>query len=62
MFNPTSLDDASVQETHLEARGKNVTHDVGKSSKHIESKNKGRKIIHYLTLECTGYQIWSMQR
>jgi len=43
MFNPTSLDDVSVQATHLEARGKNVTQDVGKSSKPIERKNKGKK-------------------
>ena len=42
MFNPTSLDDVSVQATHLEARGKNVTPDVGKSSKPIERKNNGK--------------------
>ena len=29
MFNPTSLDDVSVQATHLEARGKNVNPEVG---------------------------------
>ena len=43
MFNPTSLDDVSVQATHLEARGKNVSHDVGKSSKSTEIKNKEKK-------------------
>ena len=47
MFNPTSLDDVSVQETHLEARGKNVTQDVGKSSKPIESKNKRKKKLKW---------------
>ena len=36
MFNLTSLDDGSVQATHLEARGKNVSHDVGKSSESTE--------------------------
>ena len=41
-FNPSSLDDVSFQATHLEARGKNVTQDVGKSPKPIESKNKGK--------------------
>ena len=47
MFNPTSLDDVLVQATHLEARGKNVTHDVGKSSKPIESKNKDKKKLKW---------------
>jgi len=47
IFNPTSLDDVSVQATHLEARGKNVTLDVGKSSKPIESKNKGKKKLKW---------------
>ena len=43
MFNPNILDDVSVQATHLEARGKNVSHDVGKSSKSTEMKNKEKK-------------------
>ena len=47
MFNPTSLDDVLVQATHLEARGKNVTTNVGKSSKPIESKNKGKKKLKW---------------
>ena len=40
IFNPTNLDDVSVQATHLESRGKNVSHDVGKSSKSTEIENK----------------------
>ena len=47
MFNPTSLDDVSVQATHVEVRGKTVTQDVGKSSKPIESKNKGKKKLKW---------------
>jgi len=47
LFNLTSLYDVLVQETHLEARGKNVTPDVGKSSKPIESKNKGKKKLKW---------------
>jgi len=47
MFNPNSLDDVSVQATHLEARGKNVTQDVGKSNKPIESKSKGNKKLKW---------------
>ena len=43
MLNPTSLDDVSVQATRREARGKNVAHDVGKSSKSTEIKNKEKK-------------------
>ena len=33
MFNPTSIDEVSVQVTHLEARGKNGNPEVGGSSK-----------------------------
>ena len=40
MLNPTSLDDVSVQATHLEARGKNVNPEIGGSSKPFASKNK----------------------
>lgn len=43
MFNPTSLDDVSVQATHLEARGKNVNLEIGGSSKPPASKNKEKK-------------------
>ena len=43
MFNPTSLDDVSVQATHLEARGKNVNPEVGGSSKYFVSKSKKRR-------------------
>lgn len=43
MFNPTSLDDVSVQGTHLEARGKNVNPEVGGSSKPSANKNKEKK-------------------
>jgi len=32
MFNPTSIDEVSVQATHLEARGKNGSPEVGGSS------------------------------
>ena len=31
MFNPTSIDEVSIQATHLEARGKNVNPEVGGS-------------------------------
>lgn len=40
MFNPTSLDDVSVQATHRKARGKNVNSKVGGSSKYFVSKSK----------------------
>ncbi len=43
MFNPTSLDDVSVQATHLEARGKNVNPEIGGSSKPTANKNKEKK-------------------
>jgi len=43
MFNPTSLDDVSIQATHLEARGKNVNPEIGGSSKPSASKNKEKK-------------------
>lgn len=47
MFSPISLDDVSVQVTHLEAKAKNVTEDVGKSSKPIEIKNKDKKKLKW---------------
>ena len=43
MFNPTSIDEVSVQATHLEARGKNGNPEVGGSSKPIASKNKEKR-------------------
>jgi len=47
MFNPTSLDDVSVQATHLEARGKNVNPEIGGSSKSSASKNKEKKKLKW---------------
>eukprot|EP00253_Pinus_taeda_P008200 PITA_08200 len=51
MFNPTSIDEVSVQATHLEARGKNGNLEVGgpsqptasKSEEKINQKCKARK-------------------
>eukprot|EP00253_Pinus_taeda_P034598 PITA_34598 len=43
MFNPTSIDEVSVQATHLEARGKNVNPEVGEPSKPTASKNKKKR-------------------
>ena len=51
MFNPTSIDEVSVQATHLEARGNNGNPEVGgpsqptviKSKEKIEQKWKARK-------------------
>lgn len=39
MFNPIKLDEVCVQETHLEARGKNVSEETSESS--FESREKG---------------------
>jgi len=47
MFNPTSLDDVSVQATYLEARGKNVNPKVGGSSKYSVSKSKEKKKLRW---------------
>ena len=47
IFNPTSLDDVSVQSTHLESTGKNENPDVGKSSKSFENQNKGKKKLKW---------------
>ena len=44
MFNPTSVDDVSIQATHLEARGKNVNPEVGGSSKPTARKNKEKRM------------------
>jgi hypothetical protein len=43
MFNPTSLDEVCVQATHLESRGKNVTHDFIKPSKSTEKNLKAKE-------------------
>ena len=47
MFNRTSLDDVSVQATHLEARGNNVNLEIGGSSKPSASKNKEKKKLKW---------------
>jgi len=47
MFHPTSIDEVSVQATHLKARGKNVNLDVGGSSKPTASKNKEKKKLRW---------------
>jgi len=43
MFNSTSIDEVSIQATHLEARGKNGSPKVGESSQPIASKNKEKR-------------------
>ena len=43
MFSPTSIEEVSVQATHLEARGKKGNPEVGGSSKPIASKNKEKR-------------------
>eukprot|EP00253_Pinus_taeda_P026350 PITA_26350 len=43
MFNLTSIDEVSIQATHLEVRGKNVNPEVGGSSKPTASKNKEKR-------------------
>ena len=40
MFNPTSLDEVCVQETHLEARGKNISQEGSKNP--FTSGDKGK--------------------
>eukprot|EP00253_Pinus_taeda_P004927 PITA_04927 len=47
MFDPTSLDDVSVQVTHLEARVKNVNPEVGRSYKYFVSKSKETKKLKW---------------
>lgn len=55
MFNPTSIDEVSVQATHIEGRCKNVNPKVGGSSKPIarkskenrkENGNRGRQMLY----------------
>ena len=43
MFNPTSIDEASVQAKHLEARGKNGNPEFWGSSQPTASKNKEKR-------------------
>ena len=43
MFNPTSIDEVSVQATHLEARGKNGNPEVGGPSQPTASKSKEKR-------------------
>eukprot|EP00253_Pinus_taeda_P024266 PITA_24266 len=43
MFNPTSIDEVSVQATHLEARDKNGKPEVGGSSQPITSKREEKR-------------------
>ena len=43
MFNPTNIDEVSVQATHLEARGKNANPEVGGSFKPTANKNKEKR-------------------
>ena len=43
MFNPTSIDEVSVQATHLEARGKNGSPEFGGSSQPTARKNKEKR-------------------
>eukprot|EP00253_Pinus_taeda_P025508 PITA_25508 len=43
MFDPTSIDEVSVQATHLEARGKNGNPEVGGSSQPTARKNKEKR-------------------
>ena len=43
MFNPTSIDEVSVQATHLKARGNNENPEVGGSSKPTARKDKEKR-------------------
>jgi len=43
MFNPTSIDEVSLQAMHLEARSKNGNPKVGGSSKPTRSENKEKR-------------------
>ena len=51
MFNPISIDEVSIQATHLEARGKNGNPEVGgpsqpTASKSNEKRKQGRLTLH----------------
>jgi hypothetical protein len=41
MFNPSSLDEVCVQATHLEARGRNETHEAARSFSVMETSERG---------------------
>lgn len=66
MFNPTSIDEVSVQATHLEARGKNANPEVGGPSKPTISKSKEKRkqkwkarkanTTHKAKASCTHYK------
>ena len=43
MFNPTSLDEVCFHDTHLEARGKNISEEGRKKPFKVESKQKTSK-------------------
>ena len=43
MFNPTRIDEVSIQAIHLEARSKNVNPEIVGSSKPTVRKNKEKK-------------------
>ena len=43
MFNSTSIDEVSIQATHLEARGKNENPEVGGPSQPTASKSKEKR-------------------
>jgi len=43
MFNPTSIDEVSIQATHLEARGKNGNPEVGGPSQPTVRKSKEKR-------------------
>eukprot|EP00253_Pinus_taeda_P026380 PITA_26380 len=43
MFNPTNMDEVSIQATHLEVRGKNGNPEVGGPSQPTESKSKEKR-------------------
>lgn len=47
IFNPTSLDDVSVQATHLEDRGKNVNPEVGGTYKYSIRKRKEKNNLKW---------------
>jgi hypothetical protein len=43
MFNPTNIDEVSVEDTHLETgKGKHVVEDVSKEPREFEEQSKGK--------------------
>ncbi len=53
MFNPTSIDEVSVQASHLEARGKNGNLEVGGPSQPTVSKSKEKKKQKWKAMKAT---------